>query len=101
MNMTSRKATTEIAETAETNISRNLISRVTLRTLRPLRLIFVAAVVSGFSRTAVAQTPQQAVIDTAAGTVVIDLASDGAPSQVAYFIQTAQQGGYDGTTFHR
>jgi peptidyl-prolyl cis-trans isomerase B (cyclophilin B) len=75
---------------------------VTLRTLRALRLIIVFVVVSGLSRALFAQTtPKQAVIETSAGTVIVDLAADVAPNQVAYFIQTAQQGGYDGTVFHR
>src|SRR5437763_429503 len=87
---------------------------------RALRSFFVfAVVVSGFhfretlrlttvalaqvvGRTSMAQPAvKQAVIETAAGTVVVDLAADVAPNQVAYFIQTAQQGAYDGTTFHR
>jgi peptidyl-prolyl cis-trans isomerase B (cyclophilin B) len=63
--------------------------------------VIVVVIVSGFSRTSLAQTPKQAVIETSAGTVIIDLAADVAPNQVAYFIQTAQQGGYDGTVFHR
>ena len=32
---------------------------------------------------------------------IIDLTPDAAPNQVAYFTKTAQEGGYDGTTFHR
>jgi len=64
-------------------------------------LFVVALVVCGFSRTATAQAPRQAVLDTSAGPVIIDLAPETAPNQVAYFIQTAQQGGYDGTVFHR
>jgi cyclophilin family peptidyl-prolyl cis-trans isomerase len=49
-----------------------------------------------------AQTPpKQAVVETTAGTFVIDLASDGAPNQTAYFIKVAGEGGYDGTIFHR
>lgn len=69
---------------------------------RVLRLIpvFVLAM-CGFSRTSLAQTPKQAVIETSAGPVIVDLTPDVAPNQVAYFIQTAQQGGYDGTVFHR
>ncbi len=35
-----------------------------------------------------------------AGHVVFDLMPEAAPNQVAYFIKTAQAGGYDGTTFH-
>jgi cyclophilin family peptidyl-prolyl cis-trans isomerase len=44
---------------------------------------------------------QQAVIDTTAGTIVMDLFADKAPAHVALFIKTAQSGGYDGTTFFR
>jgi len=45
--------------------------------------------------------PQQAVIETSAGRFVIDLAPEAAPNQVAHFIRTAAEGGYNGTTFHR
>lgn len=49
-----------------------------------------------------AQTPaRQAVVETSAGTFVIDLDPAAAPNQVAYFVKTAAEGGYDGTTFHR
>ena len=52
--------------------------------------------------TAVAQdAPKQAVLDTTAGPVVMDLLADRAPNHVALFIKTAQSGGYDGTTFFR
>jgi peptidyl-prolyl cis-trans isomerase B (cyclophilin B) len=44
--------------------------------------------------------PKQAVFDTSVGTFVVDLTPETAPNQVAYFIKTAQSGGYDGTTFH-
>ena len=44
---------------------------------------------------------KQAVLDTAAGTIVMDLLADKAPSHVALFIKTAESGGYDGTTFFR
>ena len=44
---------------------------------------------------------KQAVLDTAAGTIVMDLLADRAPSHVALFIKTAESGGYDGTTFFR
>ena len=48
--------------------------------------LFVA---SGFSRTVFAQSPpKQAVIETSAGTFVIDLTPDTAPNQTAYFIKT-------------
>jgi peptidyl-prolyl cis-trans isomerase B (cyclophilin B) len=48
-----------------------------------------------------ASVPKQAVLETSAGTVVIDLSPDAAPNQVAYFTRVAQEGGYDRTTFHR
>jgi cyclophilin family peptidyl-prolyl cis-trans isomerase len=51
---------------------------------------------------AIAQTaPKQAVLETSAGTIVLDLLADKAPNHVAVFIKTAQSGGYDGTTFFR
>jgi peptidyl-prolyl cis-trans isomerase B (cyclophilin B) len=51
---------------------------------------------------AIAQSPpQQAVVETSAGTFVIDLAPDAAPNQTAYFIKQATDGAYNGTTFHR
>jgi cyclophilin family peptidyl-prolyl cis-trans isomerase len=54
------------------------------------------------SRTVIAQTlPKQAVVDTSAGTFIIDLKPDVAPNQVAYFTKQAQDGAYDGTIFHR
>lgn len=45
--------------------------------------------------------PKQAVLDTTAGTIVMDLLAEQAPNHVALFIKTAQSGGYDGTTFFR
>ena len=44
---------------------------------------------------------KQAVIETAAGAIVLDLLADAAPKHVAHFIKTARDGGYDGTLFHR
>ena len=56
-----------------------------------------------FSQTVFAQTspPKQAVVETTAGTFIIDLAPEGAPNQTAYFMKVAAEGGYDGTIFHR
>ena len=50
---------------------------------------------------AFAQPAKQAVIDTTAGTIVLDLLADRAPHHVALFVKTAEAGGYDGTTFFR
>ena len=44
---------------------------------------------------------KQAVIETSAGRIVMDLLADKAPAHVALFIKTAESGGYDGTTFFR
>ncbi len=46
-------------------------------------------------------TNKQAVVNTAAGTFVIDLRPDLAPNHVGYFIKLAREGAYDGTVFHR
>ena len=63
---------------------------------------YVRFVASGFSRTVIAQTPpKQAVVETSAGTFVIDLAPDAAPNQTAHFVKLAADGAYDGTIFHR
>ena len=49
-----------------------------------------------------AQTaPKQAVVETSAGTFIIDITPETAPNQSAYFMKLAAEGGYDGTTFHR
>ncbi len=44
---------------------------------------------------------RQAVVETSAGTFVIDLLADAAPAQVAHFVKLAEEGAYEGTTFHR
>ena len=44
---------------------------------------------------------KQAVLETAVGTIVIDLLADAAPNHVAHFITRAREGAYDGTIFHR
>src|SRR6266478_9768716 len=48
-----------------------------------------------------AAPPKQAVVETAAGTFIIDLEPEAAPNQAAYFMKLAQEGAYDGTVFHR
>ena len=44
---------------------------------------------------------KQAVVTTGLGEIVIDLLPEQAPNHVGLFIQTAQDGGFTGTTFHR
>lgn len=46
-------------------------------------------------------TNKQAVVETTAGTFVIDLRPDLAPNHVGYFMKLAEEGAYTGTTFHR
>ena len=62
----------------------------------------VAAGVSLTNRIVSAQgVPQQAVVETSAGTFIIDLATDTAPATTAYFMKQAREGAYAGTIFHR
>jgi peptidyl-prolyl cis-trans isomerase B (cyclophilin B) len=44
---------------------------------------------------------RQAVVESSAGTFVIDLAPEAAPNQTAHFVKLAGDGAYDGTIFHR
>lgn len=44
---------------------------------------------------------KQAVVETTAGTFVIDLRPDLAPNHVGYFLERAKEGAYDHTVFHR
>jgi peptidyl-prolyl cis-trans isomerase B (cyclophilin B) len=45
--------------------------------------------------------PKQAVVETSLGVFIIDLTPDRAPNHAAHFMKVAQEGGYDGTIFHR
>src|SRR5690606_8731815 len=53
------------------------------------------------SKPAAEMSDKQAVVETTAGTFVIELRPDLAPAYVSHFIQQARQGAYDGTVFHR
>jgi len=44
---------------------------------------------------------KQAIIETTAGTIVIDLRPDLAPNHVGYFMKLTKEGAYNGTVFHR
>lgn len=44
---------------------------------------------------------KQAVVNTSAGTFVIDLKPELAANHAGYFIKLAREGAYDGTVFHR
>jgi peptidyl-prolyl cis-trans isomerase B (cyclophilin B) len=48
-----------------------------------------------------APAPQQAVVETTAGTFVIDLDTAAAPLTTAYFVKTASAAGFNGTIFHK
>ena len=45
--------------------------------------------------------PRQAVVETSAGTFILDLMAEAAPATVALFMKTVESGGYNGTAFHR
>ena len=51
--------------------------------------------------TIAAMTNKQAVVDTTAGSFVIDLRPDLAPNHVGYFMKLAREGAYANTVFHR
>lgn len=63
--------------------------------------IFCAAVACAAGVAAQAPGPKQAVVETTAGTFIIDLTPQRAPNQAAYFMKLAAEGGYEGTIFHR
>src|SRR6188472_3306573 len=46
-------------------------------------------------------TGKQAVVNTTAGTIVIDLRPDLAPNHAGYFMKLAREHAFDGTIFHR
>jgi peptidyl-prolyl cis-trans isomerase B (cyclophilin B) len=63
---------------------------------------FSSAMASALSPALAAQAaPKQAVVETSAGTFIIDLDASAAPATVAYVMKQAQAGAYDGTIFHR
>ena len=65
-------------------------------------VVLVVLVMAARSFVSFAQAaPKQAVVETTAGTFVIDLAPDAAPNQTAYFMKQAAEGTYEGTIFHR
>jgi cyclophilin family peptidyl-prolyl cis-trans isomerase len=77
-------------------VNRGEASR-TAKIVAPLVLVWFASWAALYS-----QSPsKQAVVETSAGTFVLDLSADVAPNHVANFIKLAQEGTYDGTTFHR
>jgi len=65
------------------------------------RMFIISALLVVLAALQPAAAPKQAVIETTAGTFVIDLAPEAAPNQTAYFMKLAADGAYDGTIFHR
>src|SRR5690349_17811348 len=53
------------------------------------------------TQTVAQMTNKQAVVETTAGTFVIDLRPDLAPNHVGYFMKLAGEGAYANTLFHR
>jgi peptidyl-prolyl cis-trans isomerase B (cyclophilin B) len=72
---------------------------------RPLREIVCLCALCGlcgfFLSLSAQAPPKQAVIETTAGTFVIDLDPVAAPNQTAHFMKLAADGAYNGTIFHR
>jgi peptidyl-prolyl cis-trans isomerase B (cyclophilin B) len=64
-------------------------------------LIVVVVIAAGRAYAQAPTPPKQAVVETSAGTFVIDLTPDQAPLTTAYFMKTAAAGAYNGTTFHK
>src|SRR4029077_11865156 len=63
--------------------------------------LFVAWLVAILQAAAPSPAPKQAVVETTAGTVVVDLDETAAPMTTAYFMKTASAGGLSGTIFHK
>ena len=66
-----------------------------------LQYLFTAWVVCCLTVQMSAADAEQAVIETTLGTVTIELWSDVAPKSVAHFKKLADEGFYNGTSFHR
>ena len=73
------------------------------RSLRNIFVLCVLRVLCGFflSSLSAQAPPKQAVVETSAGTFVLDLDPAAAPNQAAYFMTLVAAHAYDGTTFHR
>ena len=63
--------------------------------------VIVLGLLLGGDRPQAQAPPKQAVFETSAGTFILDLLPEAAPATVAFFVKTAESGGYTGTAFHR
>jgi cyclophilin family peptidyl-prolyl cis-trans isomerase len=77
------------------------MKRLALGSIAACVLVATASIAAVSRAVQAPAPPKQAVVETSAGTFVIDLAPDAAPNQTAFFVKTAMEGGYDGTIFHR
>ena len=99
-----RRARSRARDRSRSQLEMSMRFRRTLRRLRSVgvhRCALLALPCPAWPQPAAQAPPKQAVVDTIAGTFVIDLTPETAPNQAAYFMKQAQAGAYDGTTFHR
>src|SRR5262245_13747230 len=66
-----------------------------------LACVFVAAPAHAAGKDPMALDPEQAVLDTSMGTIVIGFFPNAAPNHVANFKKLANSGFYNGVKFHR
>ena len=67
--------------------------------LRVFGAVFFVAL--AFAPVSAQAQARQAVVETSAGTFVLDLLPEAAPNHVAHFVKLAEAGAYEGTAFHR
>lgn len=64
-------------------------------------LVLIAGLVLVASQEGLAIKDKRVILETTYGRIVIDFYADDAPNTVTNFVQLAEQGFYDGLTFHR
>ena len=75
-----------------------------MRVLLATALLFVLQARGDFYSTPLGledMTDKQAVVQTSMGDFIIEFLPEVAPNHVGYFMKLAEEGAYDGTTFHR
>lgn len=75
-----------------------------MRILLATALLFVLQARGDFYSTPLGledMTDKQAVVQTSMGDFIIEFLPEVAPNHVGYFMKLAEEGAYDGTTFHR
>jgi peptidyl-prolyl cis-trans isomerase B (cyclophilin B) len=76
-------------------------ARAAARAKPPARAAAGAPALFRTSLSAAEMANKQAVVETSAGTFVIELLASDAPNHVGHFIESAREGAYARTTFHR